>query len=154
MCFSSKFSTISQKTKQNRRKSNSQAKRKGVAAVEFATIAPLLILMIFLMVESSRYLMALHATTGAARAAARATAISGATQSEAETIAKNYMSASSFASDTVTLNVEDDPSTVANMNQISCTVTIDFDAVSVIGDPFSIGATNVTGFSSMLAPNN
>ena len=97
--------------------------------------------------------MALHATTGAARAAARATAIQGATLSEAETIAKDYMSASSFASDSVTLDVDDRPSTVANLDQISCTVTIDFDAVSVIGDPFSIGANNVRGSSSMLAPN-
>lgn len=144
---------ILQKTRSNDSTVGKKLARRGVAAVEFAVVAPLLILMIFLMIESSRYLMALHATTGAARAAARATAIQGATLSEAETIAKDYMSASSFASDSVTLDVDDRPSTVANLDQISCTVTIDFDAVSVIGDPFSIGANNVRGFSSMLAPN-
>ena len=105
------------------------------------------------MIESSRYLMALHATTGAARAAARATAIAGVSSSDATQIARDYMSASSFASDTVTLDIATDPTTVDSMNQVSCTVTIDFDAVSVIGNPFSIGANSVTGFSSMLAPN-
>jgi len=127
--------------------------RNGAAAVEFATIAPLLILMIFLMIEASRYLMALHATTGAARAAARATAVAGASLTDATTIAQNYMSASSFDSETVTLNVDTTPSTVENLDRISCTVSIDFSDVSLIGNPFSIGANSVIGNSAMLAPN-
>lgn len=135
------------------RRTSERGNRRGVAAVEFATVAPLIILMIFLMIESSRYLMALHATTGAARAAARATAVGGVSLSEATTIAQNYMSASSFSSDSVTLEVDTEPSAVADMDQISCTVRIDFAAVSVVGDPFSIGASSVAGFSAMLSPN-
>jgi len=145
--------SLLRRTKRNRCKSKSRVARLGVAAVEFATVAPLLILMIFLMIEASRYLMALHATTGAARSAARATAIAGVSESDATQIARNYMQASSFAPDTVTLDISNDPTTVENMTQVLCTVTIDFDAVSVIGNPFSIGATSVTGRSAMLAPN-
>ena len=115
-------------------------------------VAPLLIAMIFLMVESSRYLMAIHAATGAARAAARATAIGGASLADAKKLANKYMEASSFASDTVALDVDRKASDVTDWDQVSCTVTIDFAAVSVIGDPFSIGATVVTGRSAMLAP--
>jgi len=134
------------------KKTKPHGDRKGVAAVEFATVAPLLILMIFLMIEASRYLMALHAVTGAARTAARATAIGGVSSNAAETLAKDYMSASSFAPDSVTLEVDTRPSTVPNMDQVVCTVRIDFDAVSLIGDPFSIGASIVTGNSAMLSP--
>ena len=105
------------------------------------------------MVESSRYLSALDATTGAARSAARATAVAGASESTATQIAKDYMQRSSFSPDTVKLEINREDRAAINMTQVSCTVTIDFDAVSVIGNPFSIGASIVTGNSSMLAPN-
>ncbi|MDA8563437.1 pilus assembly protein [Mariniblastus sp.] len=147
------FRTASSNSKLDHRKQSSRGRRKGVAAVEFAVVAPIFFTMIFLMVESSRYLMALHATTGAARSAARAIAVAGVSDSDATKIAKDYMSASSFPKDTVTLDIDREPSTVSDFDQISCTVTIDFDDVSVIGDPFSIGASEVTGRSAMLSPN-
>ncbi len=151
--FASQLFRLAPRAKLKCRRQSWQDKRNGVAAVEFATVAPLVILLIFLMIESSRFLLALHATTGAARSAARATAIAGVSLDDATRIAKDYMSASSFAPDTVTLDIEHLPSTADNMTQVLCTVTIDFDAVSVIGDPFSIGAHIVTGTSAMLAPD-
>ena len=71
--------------------------------------------------------------------------MAGVSESDATTIAKKYMQDSSFTSDSVTLDVDTEASTVGDFDRISCTVTIDFDDVSVIGDPFSIGASEVKG---------
>ena len=154
MRAATKLSRVFSITPRKRQRSIAKASRRGIAAVEFATVAPLLVLLIFMMVEVSRYLMALHAVTGAARVAARATAIAGVSESDATIIAQEYMSASSFNSDSVTLDVDTDARTDINMNQVTCTVSIDFAAVSLVGDPFSIGANIVNGSSSMLAPIN
>ena len=128
----------------------SNRSRFGVAAVEMAIVAPLLLLLIFMMVEASRFLTSLNAIAGAAREVARLVAVSGVDQETAEQHAKDVMEHSLFRSDTVEVEITDEPSNVPGMNLVSIEVSIDFEDVSVIGDPFNIGVAEVRGFSSRL----
>ena len=125
--------------------------RLGIAAVEMAMVAPLLLLLIFMMVEASRFLTALHATAGAAREVARLVAVADVDQATAEQHARDVMEHSLFRSDTVQVEITDEPSSVTGFNLITVEVSIDFADVSVIGDPFNLGVTEVSGFSSMLS---
>lgn len=134
----------------SKRKRSIKSNRKGVAAVEFAIVAPLLLLMIFMMVEASRFLSSLHATAGAAREVARLIAVNGVDISTAEEHARLVMENSLFRSDSVTVTVDNAPSLVPDASIITVTVTIDFSDVSVIGDPFNIGVVDVRGTSSRL----
>ena len=49
--------------------------RFAVAAVEFAIVAPFLLLLVFMMIEASRFLTSLNVTAGAAREVARLVAV-------------------------------------------------------------------------------
>ena len=125
--------------------------RTGIAAVELAMVAPLLLLLIFMMVEASRFLTALNATAGAAREVARLVAITDADETTALRHAKDVMENSLFASDTVKIDITNVPSNVPDMNLVTVEVSINYSDVSVVGDPFNLGVTEVTGHSSMLS---
>ena len=121
----------------------------GVAAVEFAIVAPVLLLILFLMVESSRYLTAVHATTGAAREAVRLSAITGADDATALARAKEFMTNSGFKSNSVKLDITSDATAAPGLTAFTATVTIPFSDVSVVGDPFNLNVTEVRGDSAM-----
>lgn len=134
------------------RKPRNNSSRHGVAAVEFAIIAPTLILILFFMIESSRYLTAVHATTGAAREAARLSAVTGADHATALTRAKDFMEKSGFTTGRVKLEVQSDQTKVPGMVSHTATVTIPFGDVSIVGDPFNLNVTLVRGDSAMVVP--
>ena len=76
-------------------------KRLGASAVELALVLPLLLALVFTMIEASRFLMAVHATTGAAREAGRVFAATRDTASAKE-IAREFLANSSFDVEDVT----------------------------------------------------
>jgi len=126
--------------------------RRGVAAVEFAVVAPFLFIILFSMVETSRYLTSLHATTGAAREAVRLVSVGGADGPAATALAKEFMEGSNFNPATVVANVVATESDVPGMQVFTAEVTIDYVDVSIIGDPFNFGINKVRGYATMLAP--
>ena len=140
----------SKKTRSSNAKSSNQ-NRLGIAAVEFAIVLPVLLLLIFMMVEASRFLTSLNATAGAAREVARLVAVAGVDQGTAEEHAKAVMEHSLFKSDSVQVHITNEASEVEGFNLVSIEVSIDFSDVSIIGDPFNIGVTTVRGYSSMLS---
>ncbi len=125
---------------------------RGVAAVEFAIIAPVLLLILFFMIESSRYLTAVHATTGAAREAVRLVAVAGADETAALAQAKTFMENSGFITDRVNIDIADDTTGVPGLVSFTATVTIPFSDVSIVGDPFNLNVTEVRGDSAMVVP--
>lgn len=133
-----------------RSKNASLSTRCGVAAVEFAIVAPLLLLVLFLMIETSRYLTAVHATTGAAREAARLSGVAGADDTAALAQVKSFMSTSGFKTDSVKLVVESEETAVPGLRGFTATVTIPFSDVSVVGDPFNLNVTEVRGESAIM----
>ena len=104
-----------------------------------AIVTPLLLLMIFTMIEASRFLTSLNATAGAARETARLVAVAGIDQGAALEHAKAVMEHSLFRPDTVQVEITNEPSDVPGFNLVSIDVSIDYSDVSVIGDPFNLG---------------
>ncbi len=102
--------------------------------------------------EASRFLMSLHAVAGAAREANRVYAVRG-NQQEAETIALEYLQKSSFNIDELQISFSTDASSISGFEILSCQVEIDFEDVSLISDPFNLGAQHVRGHSSMMIEN-
>ena len=124
--------------------------RQGATTVEFALIAPLLFTLIFTMCEASRFLMGLHATTGAAREAARTFAVRG-DEAAARTAAIDFLRSSSFNIEDVNVTFSRTDSIVPSVQNISCVVQVDYSDVSLIGGRFSLGKGAVRGYGAMTA---
>ena len=123
--------------------------RQGASAVEFALVAPLLFFVIFMMFEASRFLMGLHATTGAAREAVRVFSVRG-DEMAARTAAVDYLRRSTFNIDDVIVTFENSASDTPDVQNVSCVVEVDYSDVSLIGGPFSLGEGPVRGFGAMM----
>jgi len=125
-------------------------REEGASAVEFAVIAPLLLLFIFGMIECSWLLMALHATTGAARESARAAAVVSASDEDVRETAVRHMRDSFFRVDSLNVQITREPARIEGMENITCSVGIDYDDVSILGNPLGFTIENLTGNSSMM----
>ena len=122
--------------------------RDGAATVEFALVAPLLFLILFMTIEASRFLMSLHSVAGAAREANRVFAVRG-DEAEARLVAIEYMQRSFFNIQDLDINFTTNASNISDFEVLSCEVEIDYEDVSLISDPFNLGAQQVRGHSSM-----
>lgn len=67
------------------------ARRSGAAAVEFAFVAPLLVLLVFGMIEFGRMIMVQQILVNAAREGARKAVLPGATDDMAKTTVNDYL---------------------------------------------------------------
>ena len=121
--------------------------------MEFALVLPLLFALVFTMFEASRYLMGVHATTGAAREAVRIFAVTRDIES-ARTVARDFLTNSSFDVQTVNIAFEELNSDIPDMEIISCTVEINYSDVSILGDPFRLSTTSVPGNATIMAAEN
>ena len=128
-----------------------RAQREGASAVEFAVIAPFLIILIFGMIECSRILMALHAATGAAREATRAAIVQDATDEQVRETAVAYLETSAFNGTNIQVVRNEALSSVNGMRVVSVRVTMSFDDVSVLGNPLSLNINGIVGNAAMLA---
>ena len=122
--------------------------RDGATTVEFALVAPLLFLILFMTIEASRFLMSLHSVAGAAREANRVFAVRG-DEAEARLVAIEYMQRSFFNIQDLDVNFTTNASNIRDFEVLSCEVEIDYEDVSLISDPFNLGAQQVRGHSSM-----
>lgn len=122
--------------------------RDGAATVEFALVAPLLFLILFMTIEASRFLMSLHSVAGAAREANRVFAVRG-DEAEARLVAIEYMQRSFFNIQDLDISFTTNASSIRDFEVLSCEVDIDYEDVSLISDPFNLGAQQVRGHSSM-----
>ena len=132
-------------------KFKSKSDRCGAAAVEFAVVAPVLVLLTFSMMEGSRFLQATDAAQGAAREASRAAAIFGPNCPSCQEIAEKFMNNSGFPSDNIEVIQRTEPVSVPGYHLIEYTVRIDYSDVSLLGNPFSFNVTRIEGHSAILA---
>ena len=123
--------------------------RQGASAVEFAVVAPLLFFLIFMMFETSRALMGLHAVSGAAREAARVFSIRG-DEAAARDVAIDYLMNSSFNIADADVTFEQSASDTPNVRNVSCTVEVNYSDVSIVGGNYSLGNGVVRGFGAMM----
>jgi len=96
--------------------------------------------------------MSLHSVAGAAREANRVFAVQN-DQAAAEQVALDYMQRSFFRIEDLDITFTTTPSAVSGFEVLSCAVTIDYEDVSLISDPFNLGAQNIQGFSSIYRSN-
>ncbi len=124
--------------------------RRGTAAVEFALVAPLFILLVFGIIEFGRMLMVQQVLTNATREGARRAIVEGTTQSEVLTVVNNYLSNSSVSDAAVTVN----PSALENAgfaDPVVISVSVQFDSVSWLPSPWFLKDTTLSASSTMQA---
>lgn len=127
----------------------SQSKRRGVAAVEFALVVPLFVLLVFGMIEVGRVVMVHQVLTNAAREGARAAILEGSTTSRVETVIGNYLTGASISGGTVT--VSPSPSTADARDPITVTVSVPVINVSWVGSSqYFPASSNFSATSTML----
>jgi Flp pilus assembly protein TadG len=126
--------------------------RAGAAAVEFAVVVPVLILIVFGMIEFSRVMMVEQILTNAAREGARKGSLPGTTTSDVTTAVSNYMTNSGLSGQTTT--VSPDPSTANPGDAITVTVSIPFNNVSWLPVPMFLGGKTLSASVVMAKESN
>ena len=124
--------------------------RRGVTAVEFAIVAPLLFLLVLGMVEFGRMVMVQQILTNGSREGARRAILEQATVSEVETVVADYLRSTSVSGATVTV----DPDTLTHIgfgDPVTVTVSVPYSQVSWVPAPWFLGGTNLTAQSVMRA---
>jgi Flp pilus assembly protein TadG len=123
-------------------------KRKGAAAVEFALVAPVFVLLVFGMIEYGRMVMVQQVITNASREGARRAVLDGATATDVSSTVTTYLTNGAVSGATVTMNPTN-PATVVAGNPITVTVSVPYTAVSWLPAPFFLGNTTMTANSTM-----
>ncbi len=126
----------------------SPARRRGVAAVEFAIVAPLFFLIVLGILEFGRMVMVQQVITNAAREGARIAVLDSATAGRVTTRVNDYMSAAGLDNAIVEITPSQ-PASAEYDEPVSVRVRIPFSAVSVLSKPFLAGSTELTAQSVM-----
>jgi Flp pilus assembly protein TadG len=116
------------------RKKRRGGKNRGVAAVEMAFAMPLLILLIFGMIEVGRALMVQQVLTNASREGARLAVTGGATAYSVTEAVEDYANSLISAEVSVTITPEY-PSLAASGTPVTVEVSIDYTDVSWLPTP-------------------
>lgn len=111
---------------------------RGVAAVEFAVVLPLFLLVVFGMIEFGRAIMVQQVLTNASREGARRATIEGATESEVQSVVRTYLTNSSITGATTTV-APSDLLILGFGDSVSVTVEVPFEAVSWTAFPWFLG---------------
>lgn len=115
--------------------SRSERRHRGVAAVEFAVVAPVFFLVVLGIIEFGRMVMVQQVITNAAREGARISVLDSATTARVTTRVNDYLAAASLRGATVL--VSPNPPTSAGFDEpVSVEIRIPFSAVSPLTSPF------------------
>jgi Flp pilus assembly protein TadG len=122
--------------------------RRAAAAVEFAIVAPIFLLMVFGMIEYGRMVMVYQILTNASREGARAAVLDGATTSSVTTSVNTYLSNAMLNGATVTV-APNPPSNAEYGDPVSVTVSVPFSQVSWLPSPMYLGGKTLTSTTVM-----
>jgi len=130
-----------------RRKPAAQ-KRRGAAAVEFAIVAPVFLLLIFGLIEFGRLVMVQQVITNASREGARAGVLDGATTANVQSVVQDYLQTAAISGATVTVTPTP-PSSAGFGQPVTVKVAIAFDSVSWMPSPFLLKDATMTSTTVM-----
>ena len=137
--------------------SRSYRKQRGAAAVEFAVVAPVFILLIFGMIEYGRMVMVQQMLTNASREGARRAVLEGATEDDVRTVVINYLTPANIpvTNSDITIQIGDPAATAALSSAefgdpIHVSVGVNFGNVSWLPSPMYLSSgTRMTATSVM-----
>ena len=127
-----------------------RSERRGVAAVEFALIAPVFLLLVLGVIEFGRLLMVQQVLTNASREGARRAVVEGATVAEVKQVVSDCLTNASISSTATTINVT--PSSLSAItfgDDVAVSASISFNDVSWIPSPWFLNGTSLTASSMM-----
>jgi Flp pilus assembly protein TadG len=124
------------------------AKRRGAAVVEFAIVAPVLLLLLLGMIECGRMIMVQQSITTAAREGARTAIVEGTSASSATASVQSFLSGTGIRGATVTVGPNKTGS-VPHGQPITVTVSVPFSEVSWLPHPFFFGRKTLTSTATM-----
>ena len=122
--------------------------RRATAAVEFAIVAPVFLLLVFGMIEYGRMVMVQQIITNASREGARTAVLDGATTSSVQSAVNSYLASGSISGATVTVS-PNPPSSAQYGDPVTVTVSVPFSQVSWLPSPMYLGATTLTSATVM-----
>ena len=126
------------------------SQRRGVAAVEFAIVAPIFFMVVLVMIEFGRMLMVQQVLTSATREGARRAIVESATQTEVEALVQTYLSNTSVSGASVKVSPTDLTS-VGFGDSVAVSVSVPFSSVSWTGNPWFLGGTTLEATTTMQA---
>ena len=121
-------------------------KRRGATAVEFAVVAPIVLLLVFGMIEFGRMIVVQQVITNAAREGAEHAQLPGTTSEQVNKTIRNYLAGKSVSDARVSLTPIE-PANAGDGEQITVTVSIPFHSVSWLPSPAFLGSTNLSARS-------
>jgi Flp pilus assembly protein TadG len=123
-------------------------KQRGAAAVEFACVLPVFVILVFGMIEYGRMVMVQQMLTNATREGARQAVVDGATIGTVRTTVKDYVSAGGITLLDSEITVSPDPSAATSGTPITVSVQLAYTKVSWF-PPMFLGSTNLNSASVM-----
>lgn len=121
--------------------------RQGAAAVEFALVAPFLILMLMGMIEFGRVLIIQQSVTTAAREACREATLPDATMSSTTAVANQF--ASSVPSNSINVTCTPTPEDANAGELITVDVEVSISAISKMGEVWFGSESSLTATAAM-----
>ena len=123
--------------------------RRGVAAVEFAIVVPIFVLLVFGLIELGRSFMVQQILTNASREGARRAIIEGSTTTEVKNLVGDYLGATSVSSGyTVTVSPNITPA-LGLGDPITVSVSVPYSAVSWMPSAWWMGGATMSATSTM-----
>jgi Flp pilus assembly protein TadG len=122
--------------------------RRAAAAVEFAIVAPVFLLMVFGMIEYGRMVMVYQVITNASREGARVAVLDGATTATVTASVNSYLTAAMITGANVVV-APNPPSTAKYGDPVTVTVSIPFSQVSWLPSPMYLGSHTLTSATVM-----
>lgn len=108
----------------------SKHKRQGVAAVEFALVVPIFLLLVFGIIEFGRSLMVQQVLVNASREGARRAVLENATASAVAETVSDYLKGASVDVPKSGITISPDPAEVFNNQEITVSISVNFSDVS------------------------
>jgi Flp pilus assembly protein TadG len=123
-------------------------KRRGAAAVEFAVVAPIFLLLVFGMIEYGRMVMVQQVLTNASREGARCAVLDGATHDDVVDRITNYLTSGSIAGANITIDPTN-PADAGFGDPVTVSVDIGFSQVSWLPSPMYLGGKTLSATTVM-----
>jgi Flp pilus assembly protein TadG len=124
-------------------------KQRGAAAVEFAVVAPIFVLLLFGMIEYGRMVMVQQMLTNATREGARRAVLDGTTVASVKTTVQDYLAGGHITVNDNEITVNPDPSSAAFGDPVNVSLTVPFSRVSWLPSPMFLGNASMSATSVM-----